>query len=169
MHWVDLIAAAEKTGIVLLASSILPVAVLIGAGLANRREKPDRLPTGQLAMVALVFGCLACVTGLIAGASRTAVTGQVLPAALGLIGAVALYTVIQKEASLPVAGCAVLAFSLMLAFGTVLGSYERARSQAFAEAQRYDMGILKTQADIEAVINGYRRARALPVLDFSGE
>ncbi|WP_424927717.1 hypothetical protein [Amaricoccus tamworthensis] len=163
----DIISSLERGFVTaLLAASfsfILFLILLIAAKIT--RKKIERLPL--LCLVAFVFGLLALVTGMITGASRNVAVGQVLPASLSLIGAVALYVITKSEAEVPIAATAVIAFSIMLLIGTVIGSYERVRFAAYQDALRYQPSRLKTQADIEFAINGYRRSRGLGPIDFS--
>lgn len=166
MHLSDILAGLERGAIVFgltfgLATTIFILGqwskVVLGRSIPN---------LGTICVVAFVFGILALVTGLVTGASRSAAVGQVLPAALGSIGAVALFVVTKAPKEIPLAATAVSAFSLMLLVGTVLGSYERVRSVAYEDAQRYDLKRLKTEADVEFFINGYRRSRGLTPLSF---
>ena len=114
MYWADLAAGAEKTAIafgVLLAFVLLVfVALRLVAHVFSVIIQSIPLICG----VTAVFGSLALVTGMITGASRSAAVGQVLPAALGLIGAVALFVLTKVKSESLVAGTAVISFSVML-------------------------------------------------------
>ncbi|WP_299618153.1 hypothetical protein [uncultured Tateyamaria sp.] len=167
MYGTDITASLEKTLIIvaIAAGFVLVVFLFLKVVEAVSDQKQSQIPV--LCLIAFVFGTLALVTGMITGASRNAAVGDVIPAALGLIGAVALYVVTKSPREVPLAATAVASFSILLLFGTVLGSYERVRSVAYQESLRYDFPRLKSQADIEFVINGYRRSRGLEPLDFS--
>ena len=167
MYGSDILAGIEKTlTVTALAAgfSLLVFFVLKATKAITGKEISNAF---SLCLVAFVFGTLALVTGMITGASRSAAVGQILPAALGLIGAVALHVITKAEAEISVTATAVTAFSLLLLLGTVLGSYERVRAAAYQESQRYDLQRLKTQTDIEFVINGYRRSRGLEPVEFA--
>lgn len=167
MYLVDIIESIERAfitaGIAAAFSVIVCVFVFTVAKVSGREAK--QLPL--ICLVAFVFGVLALVTGIITGASRSVTVGQVLPAALGLIGAIALYVITKSHSEAPIAASAVTAFSLLLLVGTVLGSYERVRYAAYEDAQRLQPSRLKTEADIEFAINGYRRSRGLGPIDLS--
>jgi hypothetical protein len=168
MHLSDIMAGLERGAIVFGLSFGLAALIFI-LGQWSRAALGKAVPNLlTLCVVAFVFGILALVTGLVTGASRSAAVGQVLPAALGLIGAVALFVVTKSPKDIPLAATAVAAFSVMLLVGTVLGSYERVRSVAYENAQRYDLKRLKTEADVEFFINGYRGSRGLAPLSFEG-
>ena len=161
MYQTDIFSSLEKTLVVLGVCTVFSLVVFlflkVVEGVGTKRIEG----IGQLCLVAFVFGLLAAVTGIITAASRSSAVGDVLPAALGFIGAVALYVITKQKSEIPVAATAVTAFSAMLLFGTVLGSYERVRAVAYQSAQEYNFERLKTQADIEFVINSYRKSRGL--------
>ncbi|MCE8419640.1 hypothetical protein LZ190_13100 [Rhodovulum sulfidophilum] len=167
MYLEDIIASLERALVVAAIAATFSIIVCLSISILAKiaGKATEGLPL--LCLVAFVFGTLALVTGMITGASRTVAVGQVLPAALGLIGAVALYVITKSPSEAPIAATAVIAFSLLLLIGTVLGSYERIRFTAYQDAQRYQPQRLKTQADIEFAINGYRRSRGLGPINFS--
>ena len=97
MYGTDITASLEKTLIIvaIAAGFVLVVFLFLKVVEAVSDQKQSQIPV--LCLIAFVFGTLARVTGMITGASRNAAVGDVIPAALGLIGAVALY-VVTKEA-----------------------------------------------------------------------
>ncbi|MBI1170675.1 hypothetical protein GC209_04675 [bacterium] len=167
MEQSDVLAALQMTIVVtgLAAGFAVLVFLLVTSYAALSGARVERIPF--LCLVAFLFGTLALVTGMLTGASRTAAVGDVLPAGLGFIGAVALYVFTKPKRDLSVAAVAVVSFSILLFLGTVMGSYERARAVTFEESQKYDRDRLIYQANIEAVVNGYRKHRGLPPIDFS--
>lgn len=167
MYKADILSSIEKTLIVLGISFGFTVVFFLCLKVSEKLSGKKIQQSALLCLIAFVFGMLALVTGVITGASRSAAVGDVLPAALGLIGAVALYVVTKTKTEIPVASTAVISFSALLLLGTVLGSYERVRSAAYQESLKYDFNRLKSQADIEFVINGYRRSRGLSPINFS--
>lgn len=166
MYRSDISAAIDKSLAIIglgLGFALLLFLVLTAVGVVTRRPIPQ-IP--YLCLVAFIFGILALVIGLITAASRTAAVGDVLPAVLGFIGAVALYVITKSEKMIPVAATAVSSFSILL-LGTVLGSYERARGTAYAESQRFDIRQLIAQANAELAVNGYRVQKGLKPINFS--
>lgn len=166
MYLIDILNGLAKLGIgiglaAIWAGLIGAVALLSGR---IRRERVQRL--GAICVVAFVFGLLALVAGIVTGSSRVAAVGQVLPAALSLIGGVALFLFSRAPGEMPILASAVASFAALLLLGIVLGSFERMRAEAYAEAQRYDMARLRAQADVEFFINGYRASRGLAPLTF---
>lgn len=167
MYRSDISAAIDKSLAIIglgLGFALLLFLVLTAVGVVTRRPIPQ-IP--YLCLVAFIFGILALVIGLITAASRTAAEGDVLPAVLGFIGAVALYVITKSEKMIPVAATAVSSFSILLLLGTVLGSYERARGTAYAESQRFDIRQLIAQANAELAVNGYRVQKGLKPINFS--
>lgn len=167
MYGADILSSIEKTLIIFVISAGFTIIFFLFLKIAGYVSGKRIEQTVSLCLIAFVFGTLALVTGVITGASRSSAVGDVLPAVLGLIGAVALYVITKSKTKIPVASTAVTAFSILLLLGTILGSYERVRSEAYQESLKYDSNRLKIKAAIEFVINGYRRSRGLAPLKFS--
>lgn len=166
MHFSDIVASFEKT---LIVVSISATFVLIYFFVLKFIEIYSQRPItnmGHLCITAFIFGLLAIVVGVITGASRSTSVGNVVPAALGLVGAVALYVVTREKANISIAATAVISFSTLLLLGTVLGSFERSRFVLYQSSLSYDFKNLKHQADLEFAINGYRRSRGLEPIAF---
>lgn len=117
-------------------------------------------PTGEQALSLFLFAFLGWVMGLVMAASREAAVGTVIPAALTLIGGVALFLFTEPRYKKEIVFAAVFGFSAMLLFGTVLGSYERAR--AIADARSIDR--LVRAAQTEFLVDAFRKSRGLPPL-----
>lgn len=165
MYLTDILASIEKSIVAIFLVAGFTV-TYFAALLISEKILCKEIPQKHiLCLTSFVFGLLAIVAGIVTGASRSAAVSDVLPAALGLIGAVALYVVTREKSDISIASSAVVAFSTMLLLGTVLGSYERVRSAAYQSSQQYDFERLKNQADIEFVINGYRRSRGLSSIE----
>lgn len=167
MYQTDIISSIEKSMIAIVISAGFTLLYFIFLKVVEQVLGKKISNTLQLCLTAFVFGLLALVTGIVTGASRSAAVGDVLPAALGFIGAVALYVITKTKSEIPIAMTAVVSFSALLLQGTVLGSYERVRSAAYQASLEYDFERLKTQADIEFVINGYRKSRGLEPITLS--
>jgi hypothetical protein len=161
LYWVDIWNSLVKTATVAAASVLWAIAVYGLASVGLRGKEGGTGQAGSLALVALVFAALALVFGLITGASRTAAVGQLVPAALGLIGVATMYLITKEKGEVATTSVAVGSFALMLLFGTVLGSYERLRAEAYLEARAYDIRVLQAKAEAEFLINAYRKARGL--------
>lgn len=73
----------------------------------------------------LSFSLLGLVTGLLAGFSREAAMGAVLPAVLSLVGALAIYLVGVEKADQALVGVCVIALSLDLLVGSIWGAVLR--------------------------------------------
>ncbi len=171
MYKIDLLLSLEKTAVLFgcsLALALTSVLALFLFNLVRDRcvsaEAKMDVSYGTILGLVLVFGCLAGVIGLLMGSSRTAAAGNVLPVALTFIGGLAIF-LITKEANKAVnVSASVLAFSLMLLFGTVIGSYERARATEQVALKTWDIERQKWLAQREFAINAYRDTLGLKPL-----
>ena len=167
MFRADIFSSIEKTLIVLLIAMSSVVAFFLVAKLFEAITGKKIETLGALVAVWGVFTVLGMVIGLITAASRVSAVGDVMPAALGLIGAVALFAVTKSPKDLPMVSAAVVSFSILLFLGTVLGSHERLRADLYAEAQKYNVERQIARAEVEFIVNAYRRSRGLePLKDF---
>jgi hypothetical protein len=167
MYQSDVLVGLEKTLIIVgLATGYSAIVFLVLTSLGTLTGKAvARIPL--LCLVAFIFGTLALSTGMITASSREAAVGDVLPAALGLIGAVALYVFTKVEREAPLAATAVASFAILLLLGTLIGSYERARAVDYLANHRFDKKQLIDEANLELLVNGYRAHIGLQPLDFS--
>ncbi|WP_299663044.1 hypothetical protein [uncultured Ruegeria sp.] len=168
MYKDDLLLSLEKTSVLLGCSLVLSLAaifVLSIFNLARNRIVSDRakmeVSYGAILGLVLVFGCLAGVIGLLMGSSRTAAAGNVLPVALTFIGGLAMFLITKESSQAVNVSASVLAFSLMLLFGTVMGSYERARASEQADLKTWEIERQKWLAQREFAINAYRNSLGL--------
>lgn len=163
----DLLQAAEKTATGMLVAVAFAAAMTVALFLFRKVALSERRAGETEAAffgVVFVFGFLAFTIGLVMAASRASAVGQVAPAILSFIGAVAMYLVASDRGRPVLIGGAVLSFAAMLLFGTVLGSYERERARIQASEATLDLRRLQREADAELVINAYRKARGLPLI-----
>ncbi|MEO1537172.1 MAG: hypothetical protein AAFR73_05520 [Pseudomonadota bacterium] len=168
MHLVDILSSAEKVGVAVLISSVLPFVFLIVTAVINStRGKDESIQVWPILAASFVFGLFAFVFALTMSASRTGAVGQVLPAALAFIGGVALWVVTKKEGEPWVVFSSIVSFSALFLMGTVLGSYERQRAMRQSELSHYDLATLKSIADAEWAINIYRKSKGLEPVTLS--
>lgn len=104
-------------------------------------------------VILLSFSLLGLVTGLLAGLSREAAMGAVLPAVLSLVGGLAIYLVGSEKVDQGLVGVCIIALSLDLLVGTIWGSdlrdvYEREAKSAVAQ---------KRNALTEVEVRDFRR------------
>lgn len=173
MYRADLLLALEKTAIVLGCAAFLALLVHLAQAFRAAARPGDETPTAHATSAAFVFALLGIVTGLTMGASRVAVVANILPAALTFIGGLALWIVSRESKAPPAPGqialvaTAIMAFVLMLFFGTVLGAFERNRALYQASRDSHDIQRLRHEADVEFAINAYRDALGLAPKDFA--
>lgn len=167
MHLSDLLIALEKLGIVVATPLVLASVLTAIVSLASCCIQSLKSNATRNFLLATVFGTLSMVFGIIMAASRTSAVADVIPAALALIGGVALYLITKEKEKTVEIAVSVLSFSCLLFIGTILGSYERQRSEFQAAHFKYDLQDQMRKADNELIINAYRKSRNLKPIDFS--
>lgn len=123
---------------------------------------PKVSPTQFLSL--FLFAFLGFVIGLVMAASRDAAVGAVVPASLTFVGGVAVFLFGKPEYDKAIVFSAAFGFSAMMLFGTVLGSYERARAVEYA---RSAVPLLRA-AETEFLVNAFRTSRGLAPLRPAG-
>lgn len=125
----------------------------------------------QVVGVSLSFGLLAYASGFLTGFSRVAVVGNLLPAALGLIGGLGVYLFGRGEdgnSGNPIAvGTAVAAFSGGLILGFMMGTQDRLDAELAAFNRAFDIDLQFEQAARESLINTRRVNLGLEPIEFS--
>ena len=116
--WID---AVVTEGFIMLVCAALPVA-LIGAIARAASPRENLLPLFVMMTGVAVLGS---VSGWNGGQSRDGVVGDIIPAALGLLGAVAVYLFGTKPKSGLVASFCAAAFALALGAGYSAGAAKR--------------------------------------------
>jgi hypothetical protein len=81
--------------------------------------------------VVLPMGFTGIVAGFLTGFSRVPAVSALVPAILTFVGLAVVYMMDKSRASAIIAGCAVFLFTGNLLVGTVLGSDDRAKYEAF--------------------------------------
>ncbi|MGV6848318.1 MAG: hypothetical protein ACWA5A_08065 [Marinibacterium sp.] len=156
-----------------LLVSIVPIlfAILVAAlyyGYGRFTRSAEYL--GEVASTSLAFGLLATCVGVLMALSREPAVGTVLPAALSLIGGVALYLVNGEGKRSAVTITGVLSFSVMLLYGGMVGGDIRESGEAEAKylelQEKYDVEQHKALAERELLINTRRTAMGLSPLTF---
>lgn len=104
-------------------------------------------------LVLLSFSLLGLVTGLLAGFSRQAAMGAVLPAVLSLVGALAIYLVGVEKADQALVGVCVIALSLDLLVGSMWGSVLRDDYEREAKSA----GVRMREALVEVEVREFRK------------
>lgn len=130
---------------------------------------------------ALSFGALAYASGYLAGISRVAVLGQLLPASLGLIGGVAVFMFGKDDGNRTAVGVAITSFSACLFIGFLNGGEDRvqrdlivtqrarlelAEERSLREQEIFNVELQALRADREFRINTIRAALNLAPIDF---
>ena len=113
----------------------------------------------QGALFGLPMSVIAIMAGFLTGASREPAVDALVPAALTLLGGLAMYMVGKGRLRGQVVGFAVLVFSINLMVGVSLGSISREKHEAYLESAVY----LKRQANTEFQVRLYRKGLGLPV------
>lgn len=109
-------------------------------------------------LVLLSFSLLGLVTGLLAGFSREAAMGAVLPAVLSLVGALAIYLVGVEKADQALVGVCVIALSLDLLVGSIWGAVLRDEYEREAKSA----GARMRDALVEVEVREFRKELGLP-------
>jgi hypothetical protein len=135
----------------------IPTMACLVAALLVFAHRP-RISRKSFFIVLLSFSLLGIVTGLLAGLSRTAAMGAVLPSVLSLVGALGIYLVGAEKADQGLVATCVIALSLDLLIGTAWGAvlrddFERDAKSALTR---------KREALIEAEVRDFRRDLGLP-------
>lgn len=120
--WGDLKLIGLAVGVTLLI-----VGLAAGAALQGKKE--------AYALYPILFGLslIGAVAGIAGGTSRVGVVGDVVPAALALIGTVSIYVFGAQKASdrEPVVAFGAAAFALSLGLGYAVGAANRGQADAF--------------------------------------
>jgi hypothetical protein len=101
---------------------------------------------------------LGSVTGLLAGQSRTAALGTVLPAVLGLVGGITVYLLGQDDRNRLLVSLSIIALSFTLFIASGWG----ARLREIAEDFRTSEAELKRAAFVERNVGRFRQKLGLP-------
>jgi lysylphosphatidylglycerol synthetase-like protein (DUF2156 family) len=135
----------------------LPVAALLltlGMFILVRPQQ-DR---ADVAWLLAAFSLLGLVTGYLTGFSREPVVGAVLPAALSLIGGMAVFMIGKDASSRQAVSLSVFIFTLGLVLGTGWGAVMRETAEDYLNSEHY----LKRRALAEDEIRQFREALGLP-------
>lgn len=122
MNMSETIIQSIKFDFTLIAVSV-GLAMLLVGGVAFLLSKPEE----RKGLIILIFGLatLGAVAGIAGGTSRVGVVGDIIPAALALVGAVAAYLFgIDRSQGLIASFCAA-AFALALGVGYAAGAGNR--------------------------------------------
>lgn len=135
----------------------IPLAAALIAALLLFVYRP-RASRSKYFLVLLSFSLLGLVTGLLAGFSREAAMGAVLPAVLSLVGALAIYLVGVEKADQALVGVCVIALSLDLLIGSIWGAVLRDEYEREAKSA----GARMRDALAEVEVREFRRELGLP-------
>lgn len=120
------------------------------------RTRFRMVANGLLAIIAVTI--LGGITGYIGGMSRVGVVGQIMPAALGLLGAISIYIFGVKNAPNPVTFILVIGFSGSLFVGYVKGADVRSHDDSWSgylescKTLFFDPDVLKDEKTRVAVV-----------------
>ncbi len=154
---------------VVFVALLIFISLTIAEGLAPPKKGVAKgiITYGPAFGTALGFGFLAYSTGFLAGFSRVAILGQLLPAALGLFGGVAIFLFGQNQQHKLLVGVAITSFSACLLMGFLMGYQDRRDAERFESNLRYDVDFRRNQAKREFAINTVRKSYGLEPLDFT--
>lgn len=135
----------------------VPLTAVLVAGLLLLAHRPP-ISRRTFFLVLLSFALLGMVTGLLAGFSRTAAMGAVLPAVLSLVGGLAIYLVGAEKGDQGLVGTCIIALSLDLLIGSTWGAV--LRDDFEREAKSADAR--KREALVEIEVRDFRKELGLP-------
>ena len=111
----------------------------------------------EIAIVALGFSSLGIVAGYLTGLSRQPAVGDLIPAVLSLIGALAVYIVGKSKNSRRMVGAVIFILSVSLLLGTIWGAVTRTETDVYLKSKEY----LIQRALVEKEVQDFRKALGL--------
>ena len=164
LAFAELATAAVCVGFVAIVISIC-LQLASGASVSGN-QTVVKTAAGAAFGTAIGFGFLAYSAGFLAGFSRVAILGQLLPAALGLFGGVAVFLFGKDVQNRALVGVAIASFSACLLMGFLMGYQDRRDAERFEAALKYDVQFRLEQARKELAINTVRNSYGLAPLVF---
>lgn len=118
----------------IIASAVAAaILVIFSARVASPEDFSDEGTKKRLIVLVLAIAVLGAVAGVAGGKSRVGVVGDIVPAALALVGTVSVYLFGADQSKGVVASICAAAFALALGLGYANGSVSRTKTERFAE------------------------------------
>jgi hypothetical protein len=171
MTFDDLLASLWLTGGLFVISAAMQIVIIIAtylyAALRDRLSSygwPERDLALTAVWIALPIGLAGMVAGYLTGLSRAPAAGNLVPAVLALVSAVALAFIGKTREHAWAVAFSIIAFSLNILLGTTMGATARDNHLALLQSPDYQ----KKLAAHEYMIRNYRKALGLPENPFFG-
>lgn len=107
--------------------------------------------------VGVPFSIVGMINGYMTGSSRVSAISNLVPAALTLVGGIAVYVFTKGGKPSVMAAFAVINFSILTLVGTLIGGYERLQTEQVQNSLAYQ----QNEIDKEFLIRRYRRGLGL--------
>lgn len=109
-------------------------------------RRTDRI---DITLIAVAFSTLGLVSGYLTSLSRQPAIGDLMPAALSLIGALSIYMIGNKQESRVAVSVGVVVFSCCLLVGANWGAVTRAESEHYLKSKDYRMQQILLEKEID--------------------
>jgi len=123
----------------ILSAFVATVVAYIVAAVTDRKLVRNATRHQRWRLLGLFVGIavIGTVAGTAGGTSRVGVVGDIIPAALALVGGASVYLFGVDASRGLIATCCAIAFTLALGSGYILGAAERTRAEFFAENKAF--------------------------------
>jgi hypothetical protein len=147
----------------LIIVSIAIVVACFVAALGGFVRYATRLPGNTTAVywlmklgmfVGVPFGIVGMISGYLTGSSRVSAISAIVPAALTLVGGVAVYLFTKGGKSAVMAAFAVVNFSVMILIGVSIGARHRVQAEDYEKSYDYRVRDLETEFRLQQYRHG---------------